>query len=146
MKTTNRILWLLLAFAVLLSLCACGESTQGEEAEIIVIGEPQISAETEPGFITAELPMPESYQDFGGLQSFGDSLYLHAVTPNGGFAVLRYDTLTDEWQSWALETGDAQYPRIEAFSVADGAVWVRLMEGYSDEEMVRGDFSRKLHY
>ena len=146
MKTTNRILWLLLALAMLLSLCSCGESTQREEAEVIVIGEPQISAETEPGFITTELPMPEGYQDISGLQSFGDSLYLHAVTPNGGFAVLRYDTLTDEWQSWELETGDAKYPRIEAFSVADGAVWVRLMEGYSDEEMVRQDFSRKLHY
>ena len=146
MSKTNRILDFLLVLAMLASLCACGKVTSGEDAEVIVIGEPQISAETEQGFITNELPMPEGYQDFGGLQSFGNSLYLHAVTPDGGFAVLRYDTLADEWQSWELETGDAKYPRIEAFSVADGAVWVRLMEGYSDEEMVRRDFSRKLHY
>ena len=146
MKTTNRMLCLLMALVMLLSLCACGNETSGENAEIIVIGEPQISSETEPGFITTELPMPEGYQDFGGLQSFSDCLYLHAETPDGGFAALRYNTLTDEWQSWELETGEAKYPRIEAFSVADGAVWVRLMEGYSDSEMVNRDFSRKLNY
>ena len=99
MSKTNRILGFLLTLAMLASLCACGKLTLGEDAEVIVIGEPQISAETEQGFITTELPMPEGYQDFGGLQSFGDSLYLHAETTDGGFAVLRYDTLTDEWQT-----------------------------------------------
>lgn len=143
MKRIRQLFPLLLA---LLMLCACGKQESEEQPDLFVIGEPQVSTETEPGYITTELPMPEGYQDFGGLQSFGDSLYLHAETTDGGFAVLRYDTLTDEWQSWDLETGDAKYPRIEAFSVADGAVWVRLMEGYSDAEMVNRDFSRKLNY
>ncbi|MBQ9686460.1 MAG: hypothetical protein IJV41_07970 [Oscillospiraceae bacterium] len=146
MKTTNKMLWLLMALGMLLSLCACGNVTSGENAEIIVIGEPQVSTETEPGYVTTELPMPEDYRDFSGLQSVGDSLYLHAETADGNFAVLRYDTLTQEWKSWAVNTGEAKYPQIEAFSVADGAVWLRLMEGYSDSEMVNRDFARKLHY
>ena len=45
-----------------------------------------------------------------------------------------------------IDIGEAKYPRIEAFSAADGAVWIRLMEGYSDEEVIRRDFSRKLNY
>ena len=143
MKRIRQLFPLLLA---LLMLCACGKPESEGQPDLFVIGEPQISSETEPGFVTTELPMPEGYQNFGGLQSFGDCLYLHAETPDDGFAVLRYDTLADEWQSWELETGEAKHPRIEAFSVADGAVWLRLMEGYSDSEMVNRDFSRKLHY
>ena len=143
MKRIRKFLPLLLAF---LLLCSCGKPESEEQPDLFVIGEPQVSTETEPGYVTTELPMPEGYQDFGGVQSFGDCLYLHAETPDGGFAVLRYDTLADEWQSWELETGEAKYPRIEAFSVADGAVWIRLMEGYSDAEMINRDFSRKLNY
>ncbi len=143
MKRIRQLFPLLLA---LLLLCSCGKPESEGQLDLFVIGEPQASTETEPGYVTTELPMPEGYHDFGGVQSFGDCLYLHAETPDGGFAVLRYDTLADEWQSWELETGEAKYPRIEAFSVADGAVWVRLMEGYSDAEMVNRDFSRKLNY
>ena len=90
--------------------------------------------------------MPEGYQDFGGLQSCGNSLVLHAETADGMFAVLRYDTLTGEWKSWAINTSKANNPQIDAFSAADGVVWLRLMEGYTDEEMIRRDFSRKLSY
>lgn len=143
MKRIRQLFPLLLA---LLMLCACGKPESEGQPDLFVIGEPQISSETEPGFVTTELPMPEGYQNFGGLQSFGDCLYLHAETPDGGFSVLRYDTLAAEWQSWELVTGEAKYPRIEAFSVADGAAWLRLMEGYSDAEMVNRDFSRKLNY
>ena len=146
MRTTKRIMVFLLALALLLPLCACGKAAPGDDAELVVIGRPQISAETEPGYSTTELPMPAGYQDFGGLQSEGDSLVLHARTPEGSFAVLRYDTLSAEWKSWTINTGEANNPRIEAFSAADGAVWIRLMEGYSEEEMIRRDFSRRLDY
>ena len=146
MKNIKRIMVLLLALAMLLPLCACGKAAPGDDAEIVVIGEPQSSAETEPGYVTTELPMRSGYEDLGGLQSDGDSLYFHAKTPDGSFAVLRYDTLSGEWKSWTIDTGEAKYPRIEAFSVADGAVWIRLMEGYSEEEVIRRDFSRRLNY
>ncbi len=146
MSNTKRIWSFLLALAMLFSLCACGKRERNDQPEPLVIGQPQISSETEPGYVTTELPMPEGFQDFGGLQSVDNCLYFHAVTANECFAVLRYDTLTEEWQSWELDTGEAKYPRIEAFSAADGAVWIRLMEGYSDEEIIRRDFSRKLNY
>ena len=90
--------------------------------------------------------MPEGYQDFGGLQSCGNSLVLHAETADGMFAVLRYDTLTGEWKSWAINTGEANNPADRRLSAADGVVWIRLMEGCTDEEMIRRDFSRKLSY
>lgn len=143
MTRIRKILPLLLA---LLLLCACGKQENEEQPEQFVIGRPQVSSQTEPGYVTTELPMPEGYQDFGGLQSCGNSLVLHAQTQDGAWAVLCYDTLNDAWKSWTINTGEAKYPRIEAFSAADGAVWIRLMEGYSDEEVIRRDFSRKLNY
>ena len=146
MSKTKRSWTFLLALAMLLSLCACGKQESEEQQELFVIGQPQVSSQTEPGYMTTELPMPEGYQDFGGLQSQGNNLYLHAETSDGSFAVLRYDTLSDEWKSWMISTGEANNPRIEAFSAADGAVWIRLMEGYTDEEMIRRDFSRRLDY
>ena len=146
MRTTKRILVFLLALALLLTLCACGKAAPGKDAELVVIGEPQVSSQTEPGYVTTELPMPVGYEDPGGLQSCGNSLVLHARTPEGSFAVLRYDTLGDEWKSWLLDTGEAKNPRIEAFSAVEDAVWIRLMEGYSEEEVLRKDFSRRLDY
>ena len=144
MKKQVSIILLIIIF--LSSLCGCGEIPIKEKEETIVIEEPEIPVEAEPGYVTTELPMPKGYQDFSGLQSLGNSLYLHAETMDGTFAVLRYDTLNEEWQSWSVDTGEAKYPRIEAFSVADSAVWMRLMEGYSDSETVNRDFSRELHY
>lgn len=146
MSKVKRIWIILLALAMLVSLCACGKQESEEQPELVVIGQPQISSQTEPGYMTTELPMPEGYQDFGGLQSQGNNLYLHAETSDGSFAVLRYDTLSDEWKSWMISTGEANNPQIDAFSAADGVVWIRLMEGYTDEEMIRRDFSRKLSY
>ena len=140
MRKTKRIMVLLLALALLLPLCACGKAAPGEDAELVVIGEPQVSSQTEPGYVTTELPMPVGYEDPGGLQSCGNSLVLHARTPEGSFAVLRYDTLGDEWKSWLLDTGEAKNPRIEAFSAVEDAVWIRLMEGYSEEEVLRKRF------
>ena len=130
----------------LLLLGACGGRETGKQPEQLVIGQPQVSTEKEPGYLTTELPMRSGYRNFGGLQSCGNSLYLHAEMENGGFAVLRYDTLNGEWTDWLLNTGEAKYPRIEAFSAAEGAVWLRLMEGYSEEEILRRDFSRRLDY
>lgn len=146
MSKVKRIWIILLALAMLVSLCACGKQENEEQPELFVIGQPQVSSETEPGYMTTELPMPEGYQDFGGLQSQGNNLYLHAEMADGMFAVLRYDTLKGEWKSWAINTGEAKNPQIDAFSAADGVVWIRLMEGYTDEEMIRRDFSRKLNY
>ena len=165
MNTRKNIFALLVCFALLLQLCACGkeapkEGTESEtnaflasqpkasttEADAVIIGQPQVSTETEPGYVTTELSMPYGYSDFSGLQSVGDSLYLHAETQDGGFSVLRYDTLTGEWQSWLLNTGDAKNPKIDAFSAVEGAAWIRLFEGYSDEEMTSRNLSRKLNY
>ena len=146
MRIIKRIWVFLLALALLLPLCACGKAAPGKDAELVVIGEPQVSSQTEPGYVTTELPMPVGYEDPGGLQSCGNSLVLHARTPEGSFAVLRYDTLGDKWESWILDTGEAKNPRIDAFSAVEAAVWIRLMEGYSEEEMLRKDFSRRLNY
>ena len=96
MSKIKRIWIILLGLAMLASLCACVEQENEAQPELFVIGQPQVSSETEPGYMTTELPMPEGYQDFGGLQSCGNSLVLHAETADGMFAVLRYDTLTGE--------------------------------------------------
>ena len=107
MSKVKRIWIILLALAMLVSLCTCGKQENEEQPELFVIGQPQVSSETEPGYMTTELPMPEGYQDFGGLQSQGNNLYLHAEMADGMFAVLRYDTLKGEWKSWAINTGYA---------------------------------------
>lgn len=129
MSTSKKLLTILVCFALLLQLGACGKEAPkegaNEEADAVIIGQPQASTETEPGYVTTELPMPEGYSDFSGLQSVGDSLYLHAETQDGGFSVLRYDTLNGEWQSWLLNTGDAKNPKIDAFSAVEGAAWIR---------------------
>ena len=149
MNTRRKIFALLLCLIMLLHLCACSKKAPKEEAvdqQQVAIGQPQISAETEPGYVTTELAMPEGYMNFSGLQSLGDKLYLHATTQEGGFAVLRYDTITGEWQSWSIDTGEAEHAKIDGFSVVEGAVWIRLFEGYSDNEVANRNFSRKLNY
>ena len=50
-----------LLLALLLLLCACGKQESGERPEPVVIGRPHVSSQTEPGYITTELPMPEGY-------------------------------------------------------------------------------------
>ena len=74
MSKTKRSWTFLLALAMLLSLCACGKQEGEEQPEMVVIGQPQVSSQTEPGYVTTELPMRSGYQDFGGLQSCGNSL------------------------------------------------------------------------
>lgn len=61
MSKTKRIWTFLLALAMLLSLCACGKQESEERPELFVIGQPQVSSQTEPGYMTTELPMPEGY-------------------------------------------------------------------------------------
>lgn len=160
MNKSKKILTLLLCICMLLQLCACGKSSQTNESDITIIeddsisdklpqvsiGQPQVSTELEPGYITTELAMPEGYKNFNSLQSLGDKLYLHATTQEGNFAVFQYDTITGEWQSWNIETGNAKYAQIDGFSVVEGAVWIRLFEGYSDNEVANRNFSRKLNY
>lgn len=151
MKRKHRLGALLLALT--LPLCACGRADpaepKGEAAATLspfVIEAPRVSEETEPGYITRELPTPEGFRKLDGLQSVGDSLFFHAETPEGEFAVLGYDTVAGQWSSWILDTGEAQCPSLDAFSVAGHTAWVRLFEGYSDEELASRDFSRRQRY
>ena len=99
MNTGKKILTILLCAILLLQLCACGKTEQTNDIIIIeddakeddlptvTIGQPQVSAELEPGYITTELVMPEGYENFGGLQSAGDKLYLHGTTQENNFSV-----------------------------------------------------------
>lgn len=158
MKKIKRAFTILLSLVMLLQLCACGKTEQTndiiiieddakeDELPIVTIGQPQVSAELEPGYITTELVMPEGYENFGGLQSAGDKLYLHGTTQEENFSVFQYDTITGEWQRWSLDTKDAKYAKIDGFSVVEGTVWIRLFEEYSDNEVANRNFSRKLNY
>lgn len=152
MNRKHRLSALLLALALLMQLCACSRAEPAKPAEPVatpspfVIETPQVSAETEPGYITKEMLTPEGFRKLGGLQSMGDELFFHAETAAGEFAVLRYDTLTGQWSSWILDTGEAQCPNLDAFSVAENTAWVRLFEGYSDEELASMNLSRRQHY
>ena len=149
MKKISRGLIILLALSLLTQLSACGKAETAQEtseASPLVIETPQVCAETEPGWITTELAVPEGFQNLSGLQRVEDCLYFHAETREGGFAVLRYDTLKGQWKSWILDTGEAKYPYVDAFSAAQGAVWVRLFEGYSYEELATMNLTRRQHY
>lgn len=149
MKKIKRAFTILLSLVMLLQLCACGKTEQTndiiiieddakeDELPIVTIGQPQVSAELEPGYITTELVMPEGYENFGGLQSAGDKLYLHGTTQEENFSVFQYDTITGEWQRWSLDTKDAKYAKIDGFSVVEGTVWIRLFEEYSDNEVCK---------
>ena len=92
MKKISRGLIILLALSLLTQLSACGKAETAQEtseASPLVIETPQACAETEPGWITTELPVPEGFQNLSGLQRVDDCLYFHAETREGGFAVLR---------------------------------------------------------
>ena len=141
MKIWTKTLCLLLAL-LMLPLGGCGRETEPES----LLAAPRISEETEPGYRTEELAPPAGFHELSELQSVDDRLYCLARTGEEGFAVLGYDTLSDEWQSWALDVDQAQYPHAEVLSVTEGSAWLRLFEGYSDAEIAAGDFSRALRY
>ena len=130
--------------AALMLLCACGADAGQETGPLL--SEPELSNELVPGFATTEITLPNHYVNPGSLQSTGDSLIFSAETPDGQFAVLRYDTISGTWSDWILETGEAENPSLEVLSPAGDTVWIRLYEGYTDREVETGSFGRKLHY
>ena len=68
MSKTKRSWTFLLALAMLLSLCACGKQESEEQPELVVIGQPQVSSQTEPGYVTELRQQPGSPRGDGRRQ------------------------------------------------------------------------------
>ena len=162
MKTAKKRICLLLAFALALCLSACrseaepvkapdsapngGGSPATAATPSVTIPEPVASAETVPGYSSTEVPLPDWIASLGKTEMIGDAIYMRADTKDGGMAAASYDTMTDTWQRYDFDTGEALYPSVDNFTATEEAIWILLREGFSDEELESHNYSRSLEY
>lgn len=97
----------------------------------------QKSTETELGYVPTELAMPEDLSSIWGWDSYGDTIWLGGQSADGSLLILSYDTISEEFSRYALDTADARNPVPESFSVSADSVWVLLTESYTSADAIR---------
>ena len=144
--TPKRILSLLLAGLMLLSLCACGKTA--EEAKTETTSEPVAAAQTVPGYLPSLVELPEGLEiDYTGTYSFsGDTIWLCQESKDGGMTGYCYDTLSDSWEIFPLDLGGARSPDAPVLQPIGHSVWALIREGISWEQLEKRDFPTDLGY
>lgn len=150
-----KLLCLLLAVGMLLSLSACGKSAKEEPQlpepaqSVPPIVEPSAAVtevKTVPGYICTEIENPDWIVSFGGSEIVGDTIYLVVQTTDGVVEIAGFDTLTEQWTRYGLEKGEAVNPQPSLFSATEDSFWLLFRENVTDEESANNDFSRELGY
>lgn len=154
----KKAVYLILAIVMAFNLAACGAAAKdegtaptvgtgsagnGSGVEIIA---PVASNETMPGYISTEIENPDWVDSWGGCEIIGDTFYILARAKDGGLWLAAFDTLSEAWRSYSLETGAALNPSSGLLSAAEDAVWILFREGRTDEEISRNDYTRELGY
>lgn len=142
MKKQKSIICMLMSLVMLLSLCACGK----EPAEEVSGPTRAAVQETEPGYILTELPGPAALEYVSCWDTCGDTVWMGGERGDGALLLQSYDTMNEQWQCFALDTGEARYPYLEAFSVAGDTVWALLGESCSEEQIISGSIPGDLGY
>lgn len=152
---TYKVISLLLAVCLLLSLTACGKSAK-EEPQLsapvqsaLPTAEPSeavTEVKTMPGYVCTEIENPDWLASFGGSEIVGDTIYLVARTTDGAVEIAGFDTVSEQWQHYSLEIGQAVNPQPSLFSATEDSFWLLFRENVTDEESANNDFSRELGY
>ena len=94
----------IVVLSLLLSLCACGQTS-------VQTGDsPVPSGETREGWVPTRIPFPDWLSRSTGWESAGDAIYLTGLTPEGQLVAASYDTLRDHWQRIDFTVADAYHP------------------------------------
>ena len=145
--TAKKTLCLLLAGLMLLSLCACG--IQRENTETENTDEPAAAVQTVPGYLPSRVAMPEGLNIdnfFSAMACDGDTIWLSRKTEEGGLEGVAYDTLSDSWERFPLDTGDARWPAEAQLQPAGSCLWALIREGVSWEQLEKREFPDDLGY
>lgn len=146
---------LLLAIGMLLGMTACGKSAEEEPqcsapvqsaAPTAQPSDTVTDIKTVPGYICTEIENPDWLVSFGGSEIVGDTIYLVAQTADGTVEIAGFGTVTEQWQRFALEIGEAVNPQPSLFSATEDSFWLLFRENVTDGESANNDFSRELGY
>ena len=144
--TPKRILSLLLAGLMLLSLAACGKPAEEPKTETRT--EPAETAQTVPGYIPSLVELPDGLEiDYRGTFSFSDdTIWLCQANKEGGLTGYCYDTLSDSWERFPLDPGEARNSNAPLLAPIGRSLWALIREGMSWEQLEKREFPDDLGY
>lgn len=98
------------------------------------------------GYVPAKVSVPDWLGSIWGWDTYNDTLWLGVQKPDGDLLVAIYDTISDSWQSFALETKDIHNPVPLCVSVSGDSFWVLLKESYTEADIKGGANLDELGY
>lgn len=117
--------------------CGAEKTTAQNAADIPTATTAQKNTETELGYIPAEVAMPEGLSSIWGWDTYGDTIWLGGQNADGSLLILSFDTISEEFSRYELDTADARNPVPESFSVSADSIWVLLTESYTSADAIR---------
>lgn len=131
----KRILTAIMALCFILCSGCAAKTTDESTADIPADTLAQKNIETELGYIPTELAMPEGLSSIWGWDTYGDTIWLGGQNADGSLLILSFDTISEEFSRYELDTADARNPVPESFSVSADSIWVLLSESYAGNDI-----------
>lgn len=140
----SRIISAVLLLTMLFSLCACGTDCTPTVTAAPTPAQPAATATPAPtpierpmvtGYIAAELPTPDWVKAWGSCDIADDTFYIGTETADGGVAVTAFDTLSETFHRYDIDTSGLHNAHSLYISAVNNSVWVYVYEARTLEEI-----------
>lgn len=140
----SRIISAALLLTMLFSLCACGADSTPPATAVPTSTQPAATAApahtpTErpmvTGYIATELTTPDWVKTWGSCDIANDTFYICTETADGGVAVTAFDTLSESFRRYDIDTAGLHNAHSLYISAADNSVWAFVYEARTLEEI-----------
>lgn len=140
----SRIILAALLLTMLFSLCACGADSTPPATAVPTSTQPAATAAPAPtpterpmvtGYIATELTTPDWVKTWGSCDIANDTFYIGTETADGGVAVTAFDTLSESFRRYDIDTAGLHNAHSLYISAADNSVWAFVYEARTLEEI-----------
>lgn len=143
----KKILCLILMFAALFSLAACGK--EPAKTEIVPMEEEKKLPENMiEGYVREKIQMPEKLEngdrDLGVQGFYGDIMYFMPESDQGS-SVFAYDTVKAKWAEYEMKLDGVYNPRV-IFCPTENSLWALIKETPTYSDTVNNKVPKDLGY
>lgn len=140
----SRIISAALLMTLLFSLCACGADSTPPATAAPTPVQPAATAAPAPtpterpmvtGYIATEVITPDWVKTWGSCDIANDTFYIGTETADGGVAVTAFDTLSETFRRYDIDTESLHNAHSLYISAADNSVWVFVYEARTLDEI-----------
>lgn len=96
------------------------------------------------GYISTEIDNPNWVNKWGACEAINDNLYIIAYLNDGSIAIADYNTVSNSWNRYDIDTSTVYNYSVDCFSATENSFWILLREQFTPEEISNKNFSRIL--